>query len=233
MLLSIAVPLIALIALRAALLASRRARYPVRELPGFLSDEECAHLIARAEPLLRASKVVAQGRVGLGDAGRRSATAFIDHAGDSIIEGIKRRVAALTRTDLAQQEPIQVTHYDDGQFYERHFDSLSANGVDAGAAGDRAYTVIFYLNDDYRGGATYFPAIRRRVRPERGKAVLFGNLNRARSAFEPLSIHAGELVRGGEKWLSNQWIRERSRHSASRDGSARRTPRASNAARSP
>ncbi|HXV35847.1 MAG TPA: 2OG-Fe(II) oxygenase [Myxococcota bacterium] len=222
LLLSVAVPLIALLALRAALLARRRARYPVRELPGFLSDEECAHLIARAEPLLRTSKVVVQGRVGLGDAGRRSATAFIDHGGDAIIEGIKRRVAALTDTDFAQQEPIQVTHYGDGQFYERHFDSLCANGVDAGAPGDRAYTVIFYLNDDYRGGATYFPSIRRRVRPERGKAVLFGNLNRARTAFEPLSIHAGERVRGGEKWLSNQWIRER-RASAASDV---RTPRA-------
>ena len=209
LLLGVAAALVALFALQAVLLARRRARYPVREIPGFLSDEECAHLVARAEPLLRRSKVVAQGRVGLGDAGRRSATAFVDHAGDAIIEGIKQRVAALTGTDFAQQEPIQVTYYDDGQFYERHFDSLCANGADAGAAGDRVYTVIFYLNDDYRGGATYFPAIRRRVRPERGKAVLFGNLNPARSAFEPLSIHAGERVRGGEKWLSNQWIRER------------------------
>lgn len=87
------IPLILLAAplgLRAGLLAQRRGRYPLREFPDFLSDEECAHLISRAEPLLRKSSAIMQGRTGLYDVGRQSATALLDQAGDPRLHLLSR-----------------------------------------------------------------------------------------------------------------------------------------------
>jgi len=190
-------------------LRGNRRRYPIREFPGFLTPEECAHLIERARPVLRKSRVVVAGAGEHMDSTRGSSSAFLEATGDAVIRRIKLRIAALTETGVERQELIQVTHYTDGQSYARHYDSLRANRQELGPAGDRHCTVIIYLNDGYRGGATYFPRVRRRVTPELGKAVLFYNLDVEGAAREPLSIHTGEPVYGGEKWLSNQWIRQR------------------------
>lgn len=194
--------------------ARSRRRYALHEHPEFLSDAECAHLIERARPCLQESAVIRGGQRGARDARRTSGSAFLDQAGDRVVQRIKRRIADLTDTRVEQQERIQVTHYGEGERFAPHLDSLVAAGRDPGEAGDRICTVILYLNDDYEGGSTLFPRIRRRVRPEKGKAVVFANLTPDGSRAEPLSLHSGEAVRRGEKWLSNQWIRQGSRWSA-------------------
>ncbi len=197
---------------RVALVLHARRRYPIRELPGFLSDEECAHLIEVAQPRLRQSTIVSDGERGTLDTQRKSGSAFLDQAGDRIIQAVKRRIAAATDTPVENQERLQVTHYHEGERYAPHFDALGASGLDTGAAGDRVWTVILYLNDDYTGGATVFPRLRRKIQPSKGKAVVFRNLTSDCARHDPLAIHAGAAVHGGEKWLSNQWIRERRRH---------------------
>lgn len=200
------------LAVRHAIVLGNRRRYRVVEVPGFLSEDECAHLIARAEPALRKSAVVLGGKGGSHHVHRESATTFLDQRGDAVLADIKRRIAELTGTRVEQQERLQVTHYGVNQHYLPHYDSLRSSGMDCGEAGDRIATVIMYLNDDYRGGATWFPRIRRRVEPKKGKAVYFHNLTADGEGWDRLSLHAGETVREGEKWLSNQWIRQRRRY---------------------
>lgn len=190
-----------------------RAAYPdydVREERGFLSDEECDHLIAAARPFVARSGVGSLEGRGKHSQVRTSSTAFLETGNDSIIVRIKRKIAELTGIPRENQEKIQVTYYRQMQYYAPHFDAFD-DAIDAtNAAGDRACTVIIYLNDDYEGGATFFPELGRRIAPERGKAVVFQNLEPDGSGPHPLSRHVGEPVISGEKWLSNQWIRERS-----------------------
>jgi prolyl 4-hydroxylase len=220
----IAVAVLAVV-VRAAWVLRARARYPVREVPGFLRDDECAHLIELARPRLRQSAIVRDGQRGAIDTQRRSGSAFLDQAGDPVLQGVKRRIAELTGTRLDQQERLQVTHYHPGERYAAHYDALRASGLDTGDAGDRIWTVILYLNDDFAGGATVFPRVWRSVRPAKGKAVVFRNLVADGSRHDPLSLHAGAIVRGGEKWLSNQWIREHQRYAAPIAGRQRRARR--------
>lgn len=208
--LALGLPAAGLAAHRLRVLWSRR-RYALQEHPGFLSDAECAHLIERARPRLQQSAVIRGGHRGAQDARRTSGSAFLDQGGDRVVQRIKQRIAGLTGTRVEQQERIQVTHYGEGEHFASHLDSLVAAGRDPGEAGDRICTVILYLNDDFEGGATRFPRIGRRVRPEKGKAVVFANLSADGRRAEPLSLHVGEPVRRGEKWLSNQWIRQSSR----------------------
>lgn len=209
------------VGVRILLVWRARSRYPIREVPGFLSDAECAHLIEVARPRLRQSTIVADGTRGTLDTQRRSGSAFLDQTGDRIVQGVKRRIAQLTDTPLENQERLQVTHYHPGERYAPHFDALGASGLDTGDAGDRVWTVILYLNDGYDGGATSFPRLWRRVRPEKGKAVVFRNLTPDGARHDPLALHAGDPVSGGEKWLSNQWIRQRRRHGPTVGGQRR------------
>ncbi len=201
--------LIGIVAVRAVPLLRNRKLYDVKEVPAFLTKEECRHLIDRARPVLTESRVVLNGKFGQRDAARKSTSAYLDHDGDPVITEIKNRIATLTSTDVRQQEGIQVTHYNVGESIGPHSDALVSNGGDPGEVGDRIMTVILYLNDDFQGGATYFWKIARRIQPETGKAVVFSNMNADNRTFNPLAVHSGEAVRKGEKWLVNQWIRER------------------------
>ena len=190
----------------------RRKSYDVQEFSGFLSAEECAHLIERAEPLLKKSSVIMDGERGVDAFNRASGTAFIPQAGDRIIQDIKQRIADLSKTPVENQEQIQVTHYFPGERFDPHYDSLRASKLDPGPAGDRHCTVIIYLSEDYDDGFTVFPRIRRRVKPELGKAVLFHNLTKDGKSWDHNALHYGERVTSGEKWLTNQWIRQHRRH---------------------
>jgi prolyl 4-hydroxylase len=51
-----------------------------------------------------------------------------------------------------------------------------------------------------------FPDIGLKVRPQRGSAVFFSY-----AAAHPasLTLHGGEPVKAGEKWIATKWLRER------------------------
>ena len=69
-------------------------------------------------------------------------------------------------------------------------------------------TAIVYLNDDYDGGATQFPAIGTEFRGRTGDAILFRN-TLADGQVDERSRHAGLPVTRGEKWICTRWIRAR------------------------
>ncbi len=108
-------------------------------------------------------------------------------------------------------EPLQLVRYLPGQFFGAHHDmadydestgevALPAKHV---MAKRRLVTIFCYLNDlePDQGGCTVFPLCvpsnhngePLRVRPKRGRAVVFGNVTRA-GLPDPRTIHAGETV---------------------------------------
>lgn len=69
----------------------------------------------------------------------------------------------------------------------------------------RFATILFYLNDDMKGGETSFPrwvnaetSEALKVKPERGKAILFYNLL-PDGNYDERSLHAALPVLEGEK----------------------------------
>ena len=75
-----------------------------------------------------------------------------------------------------------------------------------GDNGPRLLTVLFYLNDDFEGGETIFPKINKVVKPQKGKAVIFRNVDND-GVIISQAVHGGEPVKNGEKWIANKWIR--------------------------
>lgn len=119
-----------------------------------------------------------------------------------------RFAAAAGNPPLSHFEPLVVLHYAPGEQYRPHRDYLppSDPGL-VGPGGQRATTVCCYLNEGMHGGATSFPKAGVRVQPCRGSAVVFDNL-RPDGQPDPNSLHAGEPVSFGEKWLATSWIRQ-------------------------
>ncbi|KAF3336957.1 putative prolyl 4-hydroxylase 4 isoform X1 [Carex littledalei] len=124
---------------------------------GFLTDEECDHLISLAKSELTRSSVAdnLSGKSVLSEV-RTSSGMFINKAKDEIVSGIEDKIAAWTFIPKENGEDIQVLHYEYGQKYEPHYDYFT-DTVNTLRGGHRIATVLLYLSDVEKGGETVFP----------------------------------------------------------------------------
>lgn len=107
------------------------------------------------------------------------------------------------------QEALQVARYEPGGRFNEHFDACDNNNkeyCDAmnNNAGQRRTTLLIYLNDDFTGGETEFAQLGLKVKPLKGKAVLFWNVDENDVIIQQ-SKHSGNPVISGEKWIANKW----------------------------
>lgn len=65
-----------------------------------------------------------------------------------------------------------LVYWPDGMDMDVHADAAWLDGTPNYCA-YRNVSGVTYLNDDYEGGETYFPALEYEVKPEKGKVVLF------------------------------------------------------------
>jgi hypothetical protein len=85
---------------------------------------------------------------------------------------------------------IQLVRYRPGGFFFTHQD-----GIDAPSEW-RKRSFVLYLNDDFTGGETSFPALGAVVRPRTGYAL----------TFPPYFAHGAEPVIAGEKYVFTFWL---------------------------
>lgn len=191
---------------------ARCAQPHVVLLDNLLSIAECEALVAGASDRLRRADVVDSERGGSTiDARRTSELTTLARGTTPLVAAIESRIAAITGVPVEHGEGLQVMRYGVGGEYQPHFDYFhpSAPGERALLAngGQRTGSLIMYLSDVERGGATVFPRIGLDVVPRRGSAVYFA-YTAADSACDPLSFHGGAPVEAGEKWIATKWLRE-------------------------
>lgn len=191
-------------------------------LKGFLSDEECAHLIKLAKPSMTKSSV-ADNKTGKSFASeiRTSTGTFLSKHHDTIVAGIEKRVAQVTMIPEENQEGMQILHYEDGQKYLPHHDYFHDTfNQDPRKGGQRLATVLMYLTTPEEGGETVFPKADRKVTGDewsdcakdgmavkavQGDAVMFFSL-KTDGTEDPTSLHGSCPTTKGEKWSATKWI---------------------------
>lgn len=201
---------------------------------GFLTGEECDHLISLAREELQRSAVAdnESGKSVLSLV-RTSSGMFIQKYKDKVVSRIEDKIAAWTFLRKENGEPIQVLRYEEGEKYEPHYDYFH-DKINQARGGHRIATVLMYLTDVVKGGETVFPKAERgrhsiqdttlsecgkqgvAVKPTRGDALLFFSLS-PDSTPDVASLHAGCPVIEGEKWSATKWIHVDSFDKASED----------------
>ncbi len=178
----------------------------------FLSPEECHHLINLARPFLRAAMVLNR-RTGekVHDQARTSRNArLINPIRDVLVDQVESRLARCSLLPRENGEPITILRYGPGDEYKPHSDYYDPRhpGSSTGLAlgGQRIATFLAYLNAVQAGGATAFPRIGLSVAPQPGAGLLFFNCKPDGTPDEQ-TLHAGEPVETGQKWLLSRWIR--------------------------
>jgi prolyl 4-hydroxylase len=184
--------------------------YYIKELPDFLSYEECDKICKISQKKLAPSKVYSSDTDIENNTVRISDQCWLNDLDDPTIKSISERIALITKTDIKSQEELQVVKYKTGGFYKPHFDACNKATDDCSrlnkGLGPRYITFIIYLNDNFEGGETYFPNIDKYVVPKKGKAAIFYNVDKEGEVL-PKSLHGGLDVKNGEKWIANKWIR--------------------------
>ncbi len=180
-------------------------------MDGFLTAEECDYIINLANPILQPSKLMGD-KIEAGQ-GRTSYSAeFHIYPNDEILNGIKKKAAKVLEMPESHFEFFQCVSYEQGQEYQVHYDTfdeaVATNKAEIEIRGQRKYTMLAYLNDNYIGGGTFFPNLDFMARPKKGRVVIFNNLDESGKVI-PAAFHAGLPVTEGRKYAINIWVRDK------------------------
>lgn len=172
-------------------------------LEDVLSNTECEALIDLAKNRMQRAKI---GKSHVVSDFRTNSSMFFEESENELIKKIETRVSELMSIPVSHAEPLQILHYKAGEQYQHHFDYFMSGNI----VNNRISTLVMYLNDVEEGGETYFPSLHFSVAPKTGRAVYFEYFYDDNHLNEQ-TLHAGNAVKVGEKWVATQWMR-RQRH---------------------
>ena len=154
----------------------------IARIGGFASPEFCDWAIASARPRLARAQTYnpADGKpIANHDAAESGSQ-------NLVLLSILQRVAALTNVPINGQERTSILHYAVGDDFKPHYDFLDpampAFAAEIRKTGQRIFTFLLYLNDDYDGGETEFPLLGQRFKGRKGDAICFRNVGGKRCA---------------------------------------------------
>ena len=182
--------------------------YNIEEIDNFLTDEECEKIIEMTKGKLTPSHVYTDVKDLNITENRKSEQCWFD---DNIpfIKRISDKIKEYTKMSDNYYEQLQVVNYGPGGFFVPHYDACDGDEKYCKRMnkdkGPRYITFLVYLNDNFEGGETIFPVINKLVKPKKGKAVIFKNVDINGNIINQ-SLHGGEPVRLGQKWIINKWI---------------------------
>jgi len=180
----------------------------MHEIPNFLSHEQCDEIIKLIDANHSRSSVVVGGtdRSDITEH-RTSSTSNLDPSID-VIKNVHQKISDFLVLPLEKGESLQGQLYEPGQYFRPHNDFFSgpAYNMHCRASGNRTHTLMVYLNDDFDGGETNFPNLNKVVKPEKGKAIWWKNMEDGITLTD--SLHEGVTVKTGKKYIVTSWWRE-------------------------
>jgi prolyl 4-hydroxylase len=175
----------------------------------FLSAEECRELISLSELYLRPSTVLGPDPDRIF---RSSDSSSLDCAKHPLVSDIDTRLSNLLGIDERFGEGMEAQRYTEGQQFRPHHDFFHETEAywphQNRVGGQRTWTAMICLGAPEAGGCTMFPQAGVRMKPREGNLLAWCNLN-PDGAVNPMSLHCGEPVEKGMKYIITKWYRER------------------------
>ncbi len=174
----------------------------------FLSDADCARLIAMIDAAAEPSGILSHGHT---ETWRTSSSANFDRD-DPFVAEIEQRISDFVGLPVEWSETIQGQRYHAGQEFRQHLDAFWTLADywpdEARRGGQRVATAMIYLNDVAAGGETEFPQLRASVPPQQGVILAWNNVTPDGTPNQA-TLHAGLPVTDGVKYIITQWYRTR------------------------
>jgi prolyl 4-hydroxylase len=157
------------------------------------SPAECASMLASLKDAeWRPSTMYTRGEVRVDPQVRRTTSIRLEES-SSVNALVSRRLDVLVRPLIRRYWGIEVRSYESAYIVRYQRGDFVAMHTDEYGPQKRLLSLVCYLNEGFRGGATFWPRQKVRLRPKTGRAVLF-----------PCWFthpHAGEKVIAGTKYI--------------------------------
>jgi len=175
--------------------------------------DEMEDVIDRYKNKLNPAIVFGDGNNKLGvDKKVRDASGYFISEPDPVVDRFRQITSAVTGIPVSQQEKPNFIKYKKGGFYKPHFDGFNDSEIGRqtmGPWGQRMFTSILYLNDDFIGGETVFPKIEKIIKPSSGKIYIWRNAF-DNAKLDEKSLHGGNPIDYGVKYIIVIWTRSNS-----------------------
>jgi len=188
--------------------------YTIFEIRDVLTAQQCDELIALGKAKgMDDSAVLSYGKdetTEMDKSHRKSKHTWLKDEESPIIQELAEYTGMLSSLPVENQEMIQIASYEAGGMFNPHYDACVyedkeyCDKINKGA-GQRKLTLLIYLNDDYEGGETEFTTLNLKIKPEKGKGVLFASTDENQVIYKE-SMHKGNEVLSGEKWIATKWV---------------------------
>jgi HAD superfamily phosphatase (TIGR01681 family) len=176
-------------------------------LNDFLTQQECERLTTLTTSHLSPSVVTGFNGEVTANSYRTSRTCHLSHVDDSFISDIDDRICKTMGIHPSYSEGIQGQYYLVGQEFKAHTDYFEQNHLlPVDPRGQRTYTFMVYLTDVEEGGETDFVKLGISIKPKRGQALMWNNLDTA-GMPNPNTLHHARPVIRGSKCIITQWFR--------------------------
>ena len=180
----------------------------------FVSASECAHLMALAQARFAPAHEATRERLsGEQTAFSGEAAVFNTPDSDAVVRNIERRIAAAFDLPATHVEPLSVLRYRYHDRYAPHTDYFDAarlenNRRHGDYSGQRIASFLVYLCAPEQGGETHYLKLGKKIAGRARMALCHFNLTPA-GVPDEMTLHTGEPVLKGEKWLARTTLREK------------------------
>lgn len=180
------------------------AKSPIYIYDNFLDDDECDSIIKSGKGKLNDSPLT---RPDDDKEFRTSKTAYFEN-GNNLHYNFEKKMDTFISLPNDSAESTQIQVYDIGNQFKEHYDYFHP-GVDDEflVDGQRTWTFMVYLNDVEEGGETKFTRLNKTIKPKKGTAVIWCNLDDNGVPDEDM-LHTGTPVRKGQKHITTRWYRD-------------------------
>jgi prolyl 4-hydroxylase len=175
-------------------------------IANFLDAIECGRLIQTIDSVARPSTTYLSHY----SSGFRTSYSGNFDPFDPFVAKLEQRLDDLLGLDSAQAEPIEGQRYTAGQEFKPHIDWFQEKGpawaYEKDLGGQRSYTAMAFLNAVEAGGETDFPRLGIAIEPRPGTLLVWNNADED-GVPNPWTIHAGNPVERGTKYIFTRWYR--------------------------
>eukprot|EP00117_Sycon_ciliatum_P035339 scpid54223/ scgid26812/ Prolyl 4-hydroxylase subunit alpha-2; Procollagen-proline,2-oxoglutarate-4-dioxygenase subunit alpha-2 len=123
------------------------------------------------------------------------------------VDAVERKLDSKVGLPKDNAYHTQLIKYRQGETYYPHVDCDPTKTAHTEARNDRLATIIIYLSDVKQGGGTTFPKLGVTVKPKRGSAIVFRNLDE-KAKCNMQMLHKGDAPLSGVKYIYQHWYHE-------------------------
>lgn len=176
-----------------------RYRKSIRILDTFLSEQECSEIISyciernsfKQSMVYNLSDLKGKDMKNTNIYSKDRTSSNMALKGYGKLNELYHKLCLAFSCSRNQLEPINCIRYEKNQQFKYHHDFI--------LGGDRIYTAVIYLNNDFNGGELRFPEIDMTYKSNTGSCIIFRNIDENQNVI-PESMHGSLPIVSGVKY---------------------------------